>query len=268
MNFPPSPEAMLQNTQHLGILNKLLSFELERSKQLCYPSSIRIAPRTGMGPFEAALRSGQVPVIAEFKRASPSLGPFATGVDVREKLESYKLGGAAAFSILAEPAFFQGRPEDFSVAGALGVPILYKGFVCTLAHLDEASALGAQAVLLIARLLQEHLPAFVACAIERGLEPLVELHDLSEIPQVEAAHPRMVGWNARDLSDFSVRAPDAAPLREALPGALIVRESGLGTPADARLALANGFDALLIGETLMRHEDPRAFLADIGWPAL
>jgi indole-3-glycerol phosphate synthase len=263
LDFPPSPETLLEGAGGLGILKDLLASELIRAQDLHHPAPFRTRLQKGMGPFEAALRQGPLPVIGEFKRASPSLGPFARQADIRERLEGYVQGGVAAFSILAEPAFFLGRPEDYTVARALGRPILYKGFVCTLAHLDEASALGAQAVLLIARLLGEYLPSFAAAARVRGLEPLVEIHDTCEIPQVQAAHVRMVGWNARDLSDFSVREAQAARLREAFPGALLVRESGLRTPEQARAALAAGFDALLIGEALMRHADPAGFLAQV-----
>jgi indole-3-glycerol phosphate synthase len=268
MDFPPSAATLLQGAANLGILRDLLASELIRAGELRHPAPFRTRLQKGMGPFEAALRSAPLPVIAEFKRASPSLGSFAQDADVRERLEAYVRGGAAAFSVLAEPARFRGEPGDFAVARTLDRPMLYKGFVCTLAHLDEASAFGAQAVLLIARLLGDYLPSFAAAARVRGLEPLVELHELAEIPQVQAAHVRLVGWNARDLADFSVRNAGTRELREAFPGALLVRESGLRTPEEAREALAQGFDALLIGEALMRAPDPAAFLAQIHRPAL
>lgn len=268
MAFPPDPATLLRLAEGQGILRDLLASEMERATAI--QALPRTRPQAGMGPFEAALRQarnlGRPPVIAEFKRASPSLGPFAAGADPQERLGAYARGGAAACSILAEPGRFLGRPEDFGAAEGLGLPVLYKGFVCTPAHLDEAADLGAQAVLLIARLLGEHLPGFAAAARERGLEPLVELHAVDEIPAAQGATPRLVGWNARNLADFSVGAAPAATLREAFPRALLVRESGLASPAAARAALAEGFDALLIGEALMRAEDPAAFLAAISAP--
>jgi len=264
MTFPPSPATLLRDAAHLGILHTLLASELERASHLPEGPSPAPAPaRSGPGPFEAALRDSRCPVIGEFKRASPSLGVFAPDADVAERLGRYAQGGAAAFSVLAEPAYFHGRPEDYVVARTLGRPILYKGFVCTEAHLREAVAFGAQAVLLIARILGEHLPAFAAAARRHGLEPLIEIHGYDELGPVQAAQARLVGWNARDLADFSVRATGAARLREAFPDALLVRESGLRTPADARAALKEGFDALLIGEALMRHPDPAAFLEEL-----
>jgi indole-3-glycerol phosphate synthase len=264
MRFPPSPETLIQDTAHLGILHTLLAAELARAATLPPPAPFRAARlQKAIGPFEAALRASNCPVIAEFKRASPSLGPFAIDADPHERLQAYAKGGAAAFSILAEPAFFQGRAEDFQAAAGLGRPVLYKGFVCTLAHLDEAVARSAQAVLLIARLLGPSLPGFIAAARLRGLEPLVEIHALDELATVRLARPRMVGWNARDLADFSMARGEVARLRAALPEVLLVRESGLHSPAEAEAALAEGFDALLIGEALMRHPDPAAFLAGI-----
>jgi len=268
MAFPPSPETLLRDAGSLGILKDLLASELERAGRITAPSPFRERPLRGMGPFEAALRAAAVPVIAEFKRASPSLGPFAAGAVVGERLAAYARGGAAACSILAEPARFLGRPEDFAEARPCGLPLLYKGFVCTEAHLDEAAALGAQAVLLITRLLGDHLPGFAAAARARGLEPLVEVHGPGEIIPAQAACARMVGWNARDLADFSVRAAPAAMLRAAFPEALLIRESGIKSVADAVAALGEGFDALLIGETLMREPDPAAFLAGIRRPAV
>jgi len=265
MAFPPSPETLLREARSLGILRDLLASELERARTL--PAGAPPRPvREGQGPFEAALRRAPLPVIAEFKRGSPSLGPFAAQADPAERLAAYARGGAAACSILAEPARFLGRPGDFPAARAAGLPVLYKGFVCTEAHLDEAAALGADAVLLITRLLGEHLPGFAAAARARGLEPLAEVHEPGEFQPVQAAGVRMVGWNARDLADFSVRAAPAALLRQAFPDALLIRESGLASPADARAALAQGFDALLIGEALMRAADPAAFLAGIRDP--
>lgn len=267
MSFPPSPATLLEVAHNQGILLDLLKSELARAATLeVPPAPFRSRARAGQGPFEAALRRARLPVIAEFKRASPSLGPFAAQADPALQLAAYLRGGAAACSILAEPARFLGDPRDFPVAKALGLPVLYKGFVCTEAHLDEAVALGADAVLLITRILGEHLAGFAAAARVRGLEPLVELHAPAEIPAVQAANVRMVGWNARNLADFSVLDAPAALLRSAFPAALLVRESGLHRPEDARAALDQGFDAVLIGEALMRAADPAAFLAGIRAP--
>lgn len=244
-----------------GILETLVQRERERLAGHRFSLPRRAQPLAGPGPFERALREARLPVIAEFKRASPSLGPFAREADVAERTRAYRAGGAACLSILAEPEAFLGRPGDFGIARATGLPVLYKGFVCTPEHLEEAAAFGAQAVLLIAAVLGDDLPAYAADARRLGLEPLAEIHAPGEIPPVQAARVRMVGWNVRDLRDFSQGGADLPRLRVAFPEALLVRESGLRTPAAASAALAEGFDALLMGEALMREPDPAAFLA-------
>lgn len=242
------------------ILDTIVERERLRVRGLAFDLPFRAHPVEGQGPFERALRAADLPVIAEFKRASPSLGPFAAEADLAERLGAYLRGGAAAFSILAEQASFLGRPGDFPVALGFGVPLLYKGFVCTRAHLEEAAAFGAQAVLLIARVLGAALPEYASAARVLGLEPLVELHALGEIPDVQASQARLIGWNVRNLADFSEGPADARLMREAFPGAVLIRESGLRSPELARAALDQGFDALLIGESLMRSPDPAAFL--------
>jgi indole-3-glycerol phosphate synthase len=183
------------------------------------------------------------------------------GTPLLPQLQAYLEGGACAFSILAEPAHFRGSADHLKAAEGLGVPRLYKGFVISEAQLDEAEASGTEAVLLIARVLKGHTAVFARAARDRGLEPLVELHDLTEVGFAQAAEARLVGINARDLSTFTLGEPTAAPLRRAFPEALLIRESGLATPEDARSALRAGFDAVLIGEALMRSPDPQGFLS-------
>lgn len=245
-------------------LQRVLVSELERLKGLPSAPSPARGPRPGPGPFEAALRRDAAErggaVIAEFKQASPSLGPFAMGTPLLPQLQAYREGGASAFSILVEPALFRGAAEHLQAAAPLQVPRLYKGFVIAEAQLAEAEAIGAEAVLLIARVLKGHTAAFARAARARGLEPLVELHDLTEVGYAQAAEARLVGINARDLATFTLGGTTAAPLRAAFPEAVLIRESGLATPEAARLALRAGFDAVLIGEALMRSSDPRGFL--------
>lgn len=262
----PDPAGLVQGTG-LGSrshLQRVLVSELARLALLgTAPGPLR-APLSEPGPFERALRQGIQAhggaVIAEFKQASPSLGPFAMGTPLLPQLEAYLAGGAAAFSILTEPAYFKGSADHLRAASALGRPRLYKGFVIAEGQLAEAEAAGAEAVLLIARVLKEQTAAFATAARARGLEPLVELHDLTEVGFAQAAEARLVGINARDLSTFNLGVPTAEPLRRVLPDAVLIRESGLATPEDARTALRSGFDAVLIGEALMRSPDPRDFL--------
>ncbi len=269
MSRLPAPAALVQGTglPASSHLQRVLVAELARVVSLPTAAAPSRARLVSPGPFEAALRRDAAmrggAVIAEYKQASPSLGPFAAGTPLLPQLQAYVEGGASAFSILAEPAYFHGSVAHLQAAAPLGVPRLYKGFVISEAQLAEAEMAGAEAVLLIARVLKEHTAAFAQAARARGLEPLVELHNLTEVDFALAAETRLLGINARDLSTFTLGAPSAARLRAAFPEALLIRESGLATPEDARTALRAGFDAVLIGEALMRSPDPRGFLARI-----
>jgi len=264
----PDPSALVNGTglPAGSLLQKVLVAELARVLSLpAAPAPNRL--RIEACPFESALRrdaeANGGAVIAEYKQASPSLGPFALGTPLLPQLQAYRDGGASAFSILAEPAYFRGSVEHIHQAAGFGLPRLYKGFVISEAQLAEAEASGAEAVLLIARVLKDHMSAFAEAARARGLEPLVELHNLTEVGFAQAAGARLVGINARDLSTFNLGVPHAGPLREAFPDAVLIRESGLATPEDARAALLAGFDAVLIGEALMRSPDPKGFLSRI-----
>ena len=246
-------------------LSKVLHSELQRLERMALtPHPVH---RHTAGAFEHALRQARAQqggaIIAEYKQGSPSLGPFAMGTPLDSQLAAYKEGGSACLSILSEPSFFLGSSEDVEAAGAFGLPVLYKGFVISEAHLDEAASCGANAVLLIARVLKDHTAAFADAARARGLEPLIELHDLTEVAFAQAASAPIVGINARDLATFTLGAPDAGPLRAAFPDSVLVRESGLATPEDAVTAFRAGFDAALVGEALMRSVDPAAFLRRI-----
>ena len=267
MSGLPDPRVLVRETglPPSSPLQRVLVAELDRVLQMQAGPEL---PSPGDDrPFETALREAARirggAVIAEYKQASPTLGPFAAGTPLLPQLQAYRDGGAAAFSILAEPAFFRGNPDHLRQAADLGLPKLYKGFVLAEAQLAEAAACGAQAVLLIARVLKGHTAAFADAARARGLEPLVELHDLTEVPFALAAEARLVGINARDLSTFTLGEPSAEPLRRAFPDAVLIRESGLATPGDAVASLRAGFDAVLMGEALMRSPDPRDFLARI-----
>jgi indole-3-glycerol phosphate synthase len=264
----PAPATLVRGTGLAANshLQRVLVAELARVAELPAMTQSKRPKLVGGGPFEAALRNASAKggaVIAEYKQASPSLGPFAMGTPLLPQLQAYVEGGAAAFSILAEPRLFRGSVEHLRAAAGLGLPRLYKGFVIAEAQLAEAEEAGAEAVLLIARVLKGHTAAFAEAARARGLEPLVELHDLTEVDFALAAEARLVGINARDLATFNLGVPTAEPLRRVFPHAVLIRESGLATPEEAQAALRAGFDAVLIGEALMRSADPRDFLSRI-----
>lgn len=260
----PEPHALVEaaGLPPASHLQRVLRTELARLGTFVPPEPGPAAPPSGC--FERALRAAAGgAVIAEYKQGSPSLGPFAAGTPLLERLAAYREGGASAFSILVEPAHFLGSAADLRAAAALGTPCLYKGFVIAAAQLQEAAACGAAAVLLIARVLRGHTAAFADAARALGLEPLVELHDLTEVPFAQEARARVVGINARDLATFTLGSPGSEALREAFPDAVLVRESGLAAPGDAIASFEAGFDAVLIGEALMRSADPAGFLKRI-----
>jgi indole-3-glycerol phosphate synthase len=210
--------------------------------------------------WAAALRpSDQMAVIAEVKRASPSLGPIAPDLDPGRLAQAYQAGGAAALSVLTDREFFQGAPEDLMAARAASdLPVLRKDFTVGPADVFDARAMGADAVLLIAAALYpQELADLLALARALGLDALVEVHDEAEAERVLAAGATVVGVNQRDLVTFEVDPDRAVRVARALPDTVVrVAESGIRGGDDVRRLSAAGFDAILVGEALVRAGDP------------
>ncbi len=214
--------------------------------------------------FAAALTVPGLSVIAEIKRRSPSAGPIAPGLDPAVQAAEYVAGGAAAVSVLTEPDFFDGSPEDLRrVRAAVAVPVLRKDFILDRRQILEARALGADAVLLIvAALDRAALTDLHAAAADVGLAALVEAHTATEAETALEAGATVVGINNRDLTDFRTDLGVAEQLAPLLEGAaVIVAESGVSDPAGAARMAAAGYDAILVGEALVRAADPAALLA-------
>jgi indole-3-glycerol phosphate synthase len=216
-------------------------------------------------PFGAALRGG---IIAEVKRASPSRGVIAAGRDAVAQARAYTAGGAAAVSVLTEPAHCHGDLADLTaVAGATDLPLLRKDFVRSAYQLFEARAAGAAAaLLLVAALDAGRLEELIGVADEAGIEVLIETHDATEVARatavlagVDSRRPPVVGVNARDLTRLSVDRSVFADLVDGLPdGAIVVAECGVTGPADVEDYIRHGADAVLVGEHLMLATDPAA----------
>jgi indole-3-glycerol phosphate synthase len=216
--------------------------------------------------LRAALARPGVRVIAECKRRSPSAGWLRQEVDPVALACAYEAGGAAAISVVTEPEFFAGDTAWLAqVRAAVALPVLQKDFVLAPRQLYEAVLLGADAVLLIARLLDDgELAALLGLAARLGLEPLVEAHDGDELVRVLALPAPLVGVNARDLRRFTVNLDAAAALAARVPDDRIaVLESGVAGAADVRRALRLGVRRFLVGECLVRARDPRAALAEL-----
>jgi indole-3-glycerol phosphate synthase len=207
-----------------------------------------------------------VAVIAEVKKASPSAGPIAPDVEVSKQALHYQAGGAAAVSVLTEPTAFGGSFADLSdVADAVDLPVLCKDFVVDPVQLAVARGHGADAVLLIVRVLGEGSGRYLDEASTYGLQCLVEVTSLEELEIAHRAGATLVGVNARDLRTFKVDVAAAAPIVGAAKhlGMTVVHASGIRSRKDVMEAAAAGADAVLVGEALMREPFPEDVLAEL-----
>ncbi len=208
----------------------------------------------------------QLAVIAEIKRRSPSRGHLAPDLDVSTLAAQYAAGGAAALSVLTEPAFFDGDLDDIAVAEqASRLPILRKDFILESIQVWEARAMGASAVLLIvAALTPNELMALLDDVERAGLAAFVEVHNSDEAQVAVDLGARIIGVNNRDLGSFEVDlavAEDLAPFLG--PAEVKVAESGIFTAADASRMQEAGYDAILVGEALVKSSDPAALIKEL-----
>jgi indole-3-glycerol phosphate synthase len=224
-----------------------------------------LATASRPGAFEAALRqSGRINVIAECKRRSPSRGVLRADYDPAAIAAGYAAAGAAAISVLTEPAFFDGSLEHLrAVRRAVAAPLLRKDFIVGEYQLLEARAAGADAVLLIvAALAPAALASLSAKAAALGLDVLVEVHDEPELDTAMRAGARVIGVNNRNLRTLQVDVRASERLVARMPADVIaVSESGLKTSEDLRRLSLLGYRAFLIGERFMTEPDPGASLA-------
>ncbi len=224
-----------------------------------------IPPRDSAVPgagFDSALRGPGLSVIAEIKRRSPSKGELAPDLDAARIARAYAEGGADAISCLTDRTFFGAHTDDFAQARIAGRPVLRKDFLIDEIQLDESVGLGASAVLLIVKILPAgRLEALLRHAAALGLDALVEVHDEDEVDRAVAAGAVIIGVNNRDLATLAVEPARALRLRPRIPnGVASVAESGVRTRDDVRRIEEAGFDAVLIGETLVTSPDPAARL--------
>ncbi|HEX6512588.1 MAG TPA: indole-3-glycerol phosphate synthase TrpC [Chloroflexota bacterium] len=213
--------------------------------------------------FAAALRLPGLSIIAEVKRKSPANGVLNQDVDPAEQAAMYVGAGARAVSVLTDERFFGGSNADLqAVRGRVGLPLLRKDFTIDEFHVYQARAIGADAILLIVRALDQHqLAGYQALAQELGMDVLVEVHDESELERALAVGSRILGVNNRDLTTMTVDIRTTERLRPLAPrDAILVSESGIRSPQDVRAVAALGVDAILVGEALMSAGDPAATL--------
>ncbi len=213
-----------------------------------------------------AFRAPGVSVIAEVKRSSPSKGALATITDPAELAANYESGGAATISVLTERRRFGGSLADLeAVRAAVRIPVLRKDFMVTSYQLWEARAAGADlALLIVAALTQNELEALHDRAVSIGLTPLVEVHDEEEVERALAAGATLIGVNARNLKTLEVDRDTFARLAPRIPDDVVrVAESGVRGAHDVFEYAKQGANVVLVGETLVKGEDPRAAVADL-----
>ena len=218
-----------------------------------------VAPARG---FAQALRAGdELAVIAEIKRRSPSKGSLNVDLDPADVARSYERGGSSCLSVLTDVEFFGGSVDDLQAArSATSLPVLRKDFTVSVRDVADARIMGADAVLLIVAALDEaELDELHGLAVLVGLDALVEVHDEGELEAALRVGGRLIGVNQRDLVTFEVDHDRAARMAALIPeGVARVAESGVRDAADARRLADAGYDAILVGESLVTAADPAA----------
>lgn len=221
-------------------------------------------PRGFMKALQARVAIGGTAVIAEVKKASPSMGVIRASFDPVAIAESYAAAGATCLSVLTDEKYFQGSGRYLRlIRAAVGLPLLRKDFIVDEYQIVEARALGADAILLIvAALSDDELAAFTRLAHDLGLDVLVEVHDEAECERALKLPLRVIGVNNRNLHDFSVSLDTTRRIKAMVPpDYLVVSESGIHSRADIDALQADGVSAFLVGGALMQADDPGTALA-------
>jgi indole-3-glycerol phosphate synthase len=239
------------------------TFDLQASQR----AARQRADRREAFAFSAALkRSESINVIAEIKSASPSAGTIVENPDVEAIARDYKQGGAAALSVVTEADFFHGSREWLSRAsGAAGLPVIMKDFIVDPSQLVRGVAAGADAILLLASLLDPlQIREFIGILEEFGCDALVEVHDEAELERAVGGGARLIGVNNRDLRTFRVDLATSERLGALIPNGVVkVAESGIKVRPDVDRLRAAGFDAFLVGESLLRQNDRSAAVREL-----
>ena len=224
------------------------------------------SPRDFIGCLRAKINSGLPAVIAEIKKASPSKGVLRQKFDPAEFARSYAQHGAACLSVLTDREFFQGDSEHLKQArAACGLPVLRKDFTLDAYQVYEARAMGADCLLLIVAMLDlSQMKDLEKQAHGLSMAVLVETHDAKELELALRLETPLIGVNNRDLRTFETRLDTTLQLLKLIPEErIVVTESGIVEPRDVQLLCDNGVQCFLVGEALMRAEEPGAELARI-----
>ena len=252
------------------ILARIVSRKKEELRAASFPPSelrrMGERARRQRRDFAAALRAKRPAIISEIKKASPSRGVLAEDFRPAELAASYEKGGAAAISVLTDRDFFQGSLDDLQAArAACQLPAIRKDFTIADYHVLEAAAAGADAILLIAAILDaSQLRGFRELASEFAMAALVEIHDERELELALQSGAEIVGVNNRDLRTFRVSLDTSVNLAKQIPASIIkISESGIFNASDIHRLMNAGFDAFLVGEHLMKSGDAARALQEL-----
>jgi indole-3-glycerol phosphate synthase len=215
-------------------------------------------PRGFLDALSSGANQEKTSVIAEIKRRSPSKGPLALDLDPASLASAYEAGGASCLSVLTDAEFFGGSADDLRTAkAACGLPVLRKDFTVSANDIADARIMGADAILLIvSSLTDEELASFVRVSERLSLDALVEVHDEEELTRAVGCGARIIGINQRDLHTFAVDTGLACRLAALIPdGIAAVAESGITGPEDVARLAGSGFQAVLVGESLVTAPD-------------
>lgn len=249
---------------------KEVALQRERVPTAALEGRLAVAPNV-RDFFAAVSKPGEIRLIAEFKRKSPSAGEIRPGAMVEEVVRGYAAAGAAALSVLTDAWDFGGSLVDLETTRiAVPLPVLRKEFIVDRYQVLEARAHGADAVLLIAECLDDcHLRSLYRDILDLGMTPLVELHDEDNLPRVLDLGATLVGINNRNLKTMTTDLDHVLRLRERVPDdVVLVAESGIKTRADVERLEAAGIGAMLVGESLLRQPDPAVAAAALLGPAM
>jgi len=246
--------------------HRLESQNDNRSFELLYDKAVDAEPTRGFVDSLKSSQKGEIAVIAEIKKKSPSKGELASNLDPASLANEYEKGGAAAISVLTDENNFAGSKEDLiAAAKEVKLPILRKDFTVDLKDICDTRIMGADAVLLIVSALdQVELKDFLDLSIELDLDPLVEVHDEKELERALAVDAKLIGVNQRDLKSFEVDPLKAINLISEIPANVTsVAESGIDSARSASALREAGYAALLVGELLVKSADRAKTLSEL-----
>lgn len=261
-------EVIVSNTDILSQIVERKKEEIVKAKKVVPEKFLRekgLLPqgkRSFLTAFENAGPS-DVNIIAEIKRASPSKGIFSPDLNPVTTAISYEKGGAVALSVLTDKDYFKGDKDDLVKARqACALPVLRKDFLISEYQLYESAVIGADAVLLIVRILSEQqLRNYLALATELRMDALVEVHSMDDLNVAQEVGARLIGINNRNLKSFDTDIETAISMVSALdPNQIPIAASGIQAPDDIQRNLAAGIHGFLIGESLVKSPDPAAFI--------